>query len=177
MGEEYGETQPFQFFCDYTGELGEIVRKGRMAEAEGFGGLKQGKTAADLPDPNAISTFDRVRSCQWQRDGKRRRESSAEAMSRELIRLRQTYVVPLLKRPGRVASAASDSADGTLAISWTFGGSDAGTARQPEDSPLAVPPFDGAVIFERSGRGQHALEDGKLAPHSVVFAIDPEPAE
>lgn len=37
MGEEYGEEQPFQFFCSFDGaELIEAVRGGRKREFEAF---------------------------------------------------------------------------------------------------------------------------------------------
>ncbi|WP_132568189.1 malto-oligosyltrehalose trehalohydrolase [Rhizobium sullae] len=173
MGEDYGETQPFHFFCDYTGELGEIVRRGRMAEAEGFGGLKEGKTAGDLPDPNAISTFEHSK-LRWERsdsdEGRQRK-----AYVRELIGLRHKYVVPLLKRPGRITSAALESVDGVLAVNWTFGGSKLELRANLSDRRLPVPPFEGAVIFDLLPRSEPG--DGKLAAHSVVVALDPKLAK
>ena len=52
MGEEWGCRQPFLFFCDFEGELGEAVRKGRREEFSRFASF--GK---DLPDPLAEDTF------------------------------------------------------------------------------------------------------------------------
>ncbi len=52
MGEEWGCGQPFLFFCDFDGELGEAVRKGRRDEFRRFAGFK-----GELPDPLAESTF------------------------------------------------------------------------------------------------------------------------
>jgi malto-oligosyltrehalose trehalohydrolase len=172
MGEEYGETQPFHFFCDYGGELGRIVREGRVGEAELFGGMKDGKTTADLPDPNAASTFEGSK-LRWERatsgDGERHRRAIAE-----LVALRQRHVVPLLKRPGRVESRRAETVDGALALSWTFGGSTLELRANLTGAPLPVPPFEGAVIFEHCGAGEVRIGDGRLAPYSVVFAIDPE---
>jgi maltooligosyltrehalose trehalohydrolase len=53
MGEEYGETRPFPFFCSFAGEeLIEAVRQGRKREfAELVGSDTQ------VPDPQAESTF------------------------------------------------------------------------------------------------------------------------
>jgi malto-oligosyltrehalose trehalohydrolase len=48
MGEEWGCRQPFLFFCDFSGALGEAVRKGRRAEFPQF---------KDFVDPLAESTF------------------------------------------------------------------------------------------------------------------------
>ena len=52
MGEEWGCRQPFLYFCDFDGELGEAVRNGRRAEFSRFSSF--GK---EIPDPLADSTF------------------------------------------------------------------------------------------------------------------------
>src|SRR5215208_4701755 len=53
MAEEWGSTQPFPFFCDFSGDLGEAVRRGRKAEfKEAYARL-----GGDWPDPLAQETF------------------------------------------------------------------------------------------------------------------------
>jgi maltooligosyltrehalose trehalohydrolase len=53
MGEEYGETRPFQYFTSHTDpRLIEAVRGGRLAEFRHFGWNEQ-----EIPDPQAESTF------------------------------------------------------------------------------------------------------------------------
>ncbi len=54
MGEEWGCRQPFLFFCDFAGELGEAVRNGRREEFKRFASF--GK---EIPDPLAEETFRR----------------------------------------------------------------------------------------------------------------------
>jgi maltooligosyltrehalose trehalohydrolase len=56
MGEEYGETAPFQYFISH-GDPGliEAVRNGRQAEFSHFG------WTGTIPDPQAESTFERSR--------------------------------------------------------------------------------------------------------------------
>jgi maltooligosyltrehalose trehalohydrolase len=52
MGEEYGETAPFQYFISHTDpNLAEAVRRGRGEEFRSFGWQGQ------IPDPQAESTF------------------------------------------------------------------------------------------------------------------------
>jgi maltooligosyltrehalose trehalohydrolase len=52
MGEEYGETAPFQYFVSHSDELlVEAVRKGRLEEFAAF------EWEGDIPDPQAESTF------------------------------------------------------------------------------------------------------------------------
>ena len=52
MGEEYGETNPFQYFVSHTDKaLGEAVRKGRKEEFSAF------HDPGEVPDPMDESTF------------------------------------------------------------------------------------------------------------------------
>ncbi len=54
MGEEYGETNPFQYFVHHSDPaLLEAVRKGRREEFAAFG------WEAEVPDPAAPATFER----------------------------------------------------------------------------------------------------------------------
>lgn len=53
MGQEYGETAPFQFFCDYSDpELQRAVSEGRRHEFKDFGW-------EEVPDPQDPQTFER----------------------------------------------------------------------------------------------------------------------
>jgi len=52
MGEEWGCRQPFLFFCDFEGELGEAVRNGRREEFKRFVSFNK-----SIPDPLAEDTF------------------------------------------------------------------------------------------------------------------------
>jgi len=52
MGEEYGEDNPFPFFCSFGDpELARAVREGRKKELEPF------LTSGEVPDPQAEATF------------------------------------------------------------------------------------------------------------------------
>jgi maltooligosyltrehalose trehalohydrolase len=89
MGEEYGETAPFQYFISHTDPgLVEAVRNGRKEEFASFGWQEE------PPDPQAEATFLR---------GKLDHELRAKARHRhlmefyrQLIRLRKT--IPALSR-------------------------------------------------------------------------------
>ncbi len=59
MGEEWGCKQPFLFFCDFSGELGEAVRNGRRGEFARFAAFADPKARARIPDPLAEQTFKR----------------------------------------------------------------------------------------------------------------------
>src|SRR3981189_1738725 len=53
MGEEWGSTAPFPFFCDFQGDLADAVRTGRRREFAGA----YAKYGAEVPDPLDQTTF------------------------------------------------------------------------------------------------------------------------
>ncbi|HUJ14785.1 MAG TPA: malto-oligosyltrehalose trehalohydrolase [Thermoanaerobaculia bacterium] len=76
MGEEYGETAPFQYFTSHSDpQLIEAVRKGRREEFEEF--AWQG----EAPDPHSVETFQRSKLT-------RNDDGEMRAFYRELLRLR-----------------------------------------------------------------------------------------
>jgi maltooligosyltrehalose trehalohydrolase len=58
MGEEWGATQPFPFFCDFDGELADAVRNGRRAEFARFPEFADPVLRERIPDPNSLTTFE-----------------------------------------------------------------------------------------------------------------------
>jgi maltooligosyltrehalose trehalohydrolase len=57
MGEEFGATTPFLFFCDFASELAEKVRDGRRAEFTRFEEFRSPEAQTRIPDPNDPATF------------------------------------------------------------------------------------------------------------------------
>jgi len=89
MGEEYAKTAPFLFFTQFSDEdLIEAVRRGRAEEFAYFGA-----TEANMPDPDAISTFEQSRLNFALRSGGRHRQMLI--FYRALIHLRQS--IPALR--------------------------------------------------------------------------------
>jgi maltooligosyltrehalose trehalohydrolase len=82
MGEEYGETAPFQYFIDHGDPaLNQAVREGRKTEFAAFGWT-------DVPDPLDESTFERSRvQVDMSHD---ERQKSLLAWYRRLMHLRKT---------------------------------------------------------------------------------------
>ena len=80
MGEEYGETAPFQFFTDHDDPaIAKATREGRRKEFAKFSGFR-----GEVPDPQARATFERSRLHPEAGDPELR------AFYAELIRLRRT---------------------------------------------------------------------------------------
>jgi malto-oligosyltrehalose trehalohydrolase len=114
MGEEWGATEPFPFFCDFQGDLAEAVRQGRKREfAEAY--AKHG--GADIPDPLAQSTRDAA-VLDWDA---RLRTPHAErlALTQSLLAARKRYVVPLVPAMSGDNQVRFDN--GLLNAAWPAG--------------------------------------------------------
>jgi maltooligosyltrehalose trehalohydrolase len=101
MGEEWGCTQPFLFFCDFEGELGDAVRNGRREEFSRFAAFSDPAARARIPDPTAETTF---------RESVLRWEAAATLQGKawlahyaQLLALRRAHIAPLEPGPGRYA--------------------------------------------------------------------------
>lgn len=108
MGEEWGSEKPFPFFCDFTGDLAEAVRRGRAAEFEDH--FKDLPADQAIPDPLDAATF-RSAILDWS-EAEREPHASRRAHVRGLLHERRRSIVPLLQTiEGESGSA---SVDGSL---------------------------------------------------------------
>lgn len=114
MGEEWGTTQPFPFFCDFGGELGEAVRRGRRAEFEAqFADLGE---AAAVPDPLAEETF-RSAVLDWS-ERKRAPHAARLALVQSLLAARRRHILPRL--PDLDSAKAEATWEGSvLTVVWS----------------------------------------------------------
>ncbi|MGA8528145.1 MAG: DUF3459 domain-containing protein, partial [Acidobacteriaceae bacterium] len=82
QGEEWAASAPFQYFTDHEKELGKLVSEGRKKEFAAFGW-----DPAEVPDPQALATFERSK-LNWE---ERSQPPHAEMLAwyRELIALRK----------------------------------------------------------------------------------------
>ncbi|MET0232420.1 MAG: malto-oligosyltrehalose trehalohydrolase [Rhodanobacteraceae bacterium] len=161
MGEDWGSRVPFLYFTDYSGELAAAVRDGRRREFTRFAAF----AATDIPDPNAISTFEASRP------DFPRADNAFRARIRELIALRRTHVTPRLVDARSlgcriVGDAAVDArwrmGDGrVLRIAVNFG-----TAEAPIDD-IGTAPF-----FVSAG----AITSATLAPATCAAWLLDAPA-
>jgi malto-oligosyltrehalose trehalohydrolase len=159
MGEEWGARQPFPFFCDFSGELGEAVRRGRRCEFEAHHAVVGAQAQASaLPDPLAAATF-RSAVLDWSaRDMPRHRERLA--LVRDLLAVRRTHIVPRLGNLARAETAASWSG-AVLQVRWCLGDRTLGLlanlsadpAARPDDWMRGVPIWGGGPA-ERLGPWQ-----------------------
>jgi maltooligosyltrehalose trehalohydrolase len=115
MGEEYGETNPFQYFVSHSDpEVIEAVREGRRKDFANFG-------CGDVPDPQAPETFERSRLDR----GRVRQPAHAGmlALYRDLLVLRREEKA---LRPGvATARVAHDEIAKWITLELWGGGGDA----------------------------------------------------
>jgi maltooligosyltrehalose trehalohydrolase len=110
MGEEWGSTRPFPFFCDFKGDLAAAVRKGRHKEFAGA----YAKYGDEVPDPLDVSTFQSA-SLDWEL----RNEAAGKkrlALVRELLTIRRREIVPRLA--GAAFGTAQALENGLLTAHW-----------------------------------------------------------
>ena len=99
MGEEWGCHQPFLFFCDFDGELGDAVRNGRREEFARFAAFADAKTRARIPDPLSEQTFKRS-VLRW-KDARSTQGRGWLAHYQKLLEIRRTEITPRKFGPGR----------------------------------------------------------------------------
>jgi malto-oligosyltrehalose trehalohydrolase len=159
MGEEWGATEPFPFFCDFKGDLAEAVRTGRkreFADAYADPHLK-------VPDPLSEQTVGlaTLRSDAIGDDQRKRQD-----LLRRLLLARQSTVIPRLPDI-KAGSGRASVQDGMLSAYWHFNdGKSLKLIANLSDAPVQAPLL----------AGQHSWfwgqEPGEtLAPWSVHAAI------
>lgn len=161
MGEEYGETHPFLFFTDFHGDLARAVREGRAREFAGHAGHE----GESVPDPNAEQTFIASR-LDWHKPETPEGQAWM-ALTRQLLTLRQQYIVPLLARADGHSGNVVKTAPGFLAVSWTFPQGTLSMAVNIAATPQQLPDLPGETIFAWPDRG------GDLPPHSILVRLLP----
>ncbi|HEX2566569.1 MAG TPA: malto-oligosyltrehalose trehalohydrolase, partial [Burkholderiales bacterium] len=101
MGEEWGCRQPFLYFCDFSGPLGEAVRRGRREEFSRFAAFAEPSSRQRIPDPLAESTFKRS-TLRW-KDSESTAGAAWLSHYGALLELRAREIAPRLPdaQPGR----------------------------------------------------------------------------
>lgn len=162
MGEEWGSSDTFAYFCDFDEELNQKVRDGRREELSRLPGFD----AEDLPDPTARDTFESSK-LDWSRLDE---EVSKETLSfyKKLLAVRKDRIVPLL--PGMTSGASHyDVRDGLVNVTWT---SDSGNALRLlanlSDTKKAVGDYQQVEEIFSLG----SVTSSEIAPWSVIWTVD-----
>jgi malto-oligosyltrehalose trehalohydrolase len=170
MGEEWGSSQPFPFFCDFDGELGEKILQGRREEFASFPEFRDPQQRERIPSPLVKETFLSAK-LDWQQA---RQDVHAEWMDwyKRILAVRKDAIVPLLDRIGGFAGSYHVLGNGAVMVCWAI---DEGqvlilAANLSENSVDEFPDLNGHVIWhegpEPGGR--------TMRPWSVRWAIGQE---
>jgi malto-oligosyltrehalose trehalohydrolase len=162
MGEEWGATEPFPYFCDHNEELNSIIRQGRRDELSRLPGFD----TDDVQDPTAPFTFEMAKLGWWNLAG----SSCVDLLDfyRALLTIRHETIVPVLSGAQRgISTGRSDCA--TVAVAWPLaGGARLHLRANLSDEAIADSgsPADTDEVFSLG-----AAISGELAPWSVFWSI------
>ncbi|MGC2714534.1 MAG: malto-oligosyltrehalose trehalohydrolase [Pseudolabrys sp.] len=113
MGEEWGATEPFPFFCDFQGDLAQAVRTGRRREfAEAYA-----RHGEEIPDPLSAAT--RASAVPDWNALTKPAHAERLALVRSLLDVRKRSIVPLLSEIKSRGEASF--ASGLLRARWRGG--------------------------------------------------------
>lgn len=159
MGEDWGATSPFPFFCDFEGDLADAIRNGRRKEFD----AAYAKFGDDVPDPLSEGTF-RSAILDW---SAREKPAHRERLSlvKELLSIRKRDIVPLLADATFGTARADDG--GLLQAHWQLGG---GATLQLHANLSDHTRASGAIVPR--GRAIWGGEPGPtLSPWAVMWRI------
>lgn len=120
MGEEWAASTPFPFFCDFSADLAEAVRKGRLEQFTTPEQRQDPLFVRTVPDPMAEETFHSAK-LKWE-------ESSAGAHAamlefyRKILKVRRQRIVPLLKNFPEDAGVYEVHAPRFFEVRWKIAG-------------------------------------------------------
>jgi malto-oligosyltrehalose trehalohydrolase len=120
MGEEWGASQPFVFFCDFAGELAEAIRKGRLQEFARFPQFQDRDTRTRIPDPTSADSFSSAK-LDWNVSGLTTHRSWLE-WYRNMLDVRHREIVPRIPRIGGHAGRYDTLGPLAVRARWRVGG-------------------------------------------------------
>ena len=116
MGEEWGASTPFLYFCDFEPELARSVSEGRYAEFAAFAEFANQGARRHIPDPASAETF-AASILRWD---EREREPHAAwlALYRHLLTVRREEIVPRIERVRGTDASYDVFGDRALRVRW-----------------------------------------------------------
>jgi len=169
MGEEFGASTPFLFFCDFGPELAAAVTQGRRREFGRLPRFRDPATLDGIPDPNDPATFQRSR-LDW-REPLASPHDEWLAFYRQCLRLRRTHIVPRLAGMGPSGTWAVEREE-VLCASWTLG--DGSILRLTANFGAILPhrvQQEGEAIYATDHEGAQGGEH-LLLPCSVLWTLE-----
>jgi maltooligosyltrehalose trehalohydrolase len=171
MGEEFAALTPFQFFCDFQGELAGLVTEGRRREFAGFREFADSAARARIPDPNDPATFEHCK-LDWDCLDEPQHKASLEHY-RSLLALRRSHVVPHLPGMGGGGEFELVGASG-LVVRWRLGdGARLTLLANLGDGPVeGVLCFAGTAFYLSQPDLSESLAIGQMPPWCAAWFIE-----
>jgi malto-oligosyltrehalose trehalohydrolase len=169
MGEEFGASSPFLFFCDFQGDLATAVTNGRRSEFARFAKFNSPDVRESIPDPNAESTYLQSK-LNWDN---LRDKVHADWLNlyRKLLAIRRSKIVPHLGNSCITRCEVSPEREHKISVDWIFEdearlGLRANLGNEPvliEDQNASLP------FYSSTPEAATAFEYRSLPPWSVVW--------
>ncbi|WP_404361898.1 malto-oligosyltrehalose synthase [Marinobacter sp.] len=173
MGEEFGATTPFQFFCDFSGELAEAVTSGRQAEFSGFEDFSEADNRDRIPDPNSEQTFAQSK-LKWD-CLESPHHADRHRHFRDLLALREKLYSENGHRPLSGAGTFQEQGDTALQVTWQLKNGSTLTILMnlgPLSCVISGPgPDPGDMVYCLPAELPDALKNGNLLPWSVAVFL------
>ena len=120
MGEEWGASTPFLFFCDFEPQLARAVTQGRRSEFSSFPEFADSAARDRIPDPGAQSTFE-ASKLRWD---EREQGEHAQwlAYYRQLLALRREHVAPIAAGACGTGASFAQHGAGAFTAHWRIDG-------------------------------------------------------
>jgi malto-oligosyltrehalose trehalohydrolase len=118
MGEEWGSSQPFLYFCDFEGKLGDNIRDGRREEFASFPDFKDPEQRGRIPDPLAKETFLSAK-LDWRQTGKGVHANWMDWYKR-ILTVRRDSIIPVLDKLGGFSGSYHVLGRGAVWVCWTI---------------------------------------------------------
>jgi len=178
MGEEYGSTNPFCYFCDFEPGLAEKVTAGRRQEFSAFDRFSSAESRERIPDPGAEATFLRSKLDWCDRTVKE--HGDYLKLYQKLLKIREKEIVPRLK------SMTSDRAgycllgDRALQAWWKMGDGSALTVQfNLHHHTIPLPSSQSVarrVLFKMVMQegDTDTLHDDELQPLAIIWSLQDE---
>ena len=175
MGEEWAANTPFLYFCNLGPDLAPLVTAGRRKEFENFSIFREEEQRESIPDPCAIYTYE-ASILNWQ---EKHEAEHKEWLSfyEQLIHLRKTVIIPLLKKlePGK--GMFSVLPNNLLKVSWPLkDGQHLTVLVHPSNEIIPVnnnwlPSNTAKYIFQQPINFSQTLIAGTVPPHSIAWYL------
>ena len=168
MGEEWGATQPFPFFCDFGPDLADAVRNGRREEFARFPEFQNPAMRERIPDPLSDDTFAAAKLA-WE-DLSRKPHAIWLDWYRRILAVRHQELVPRLSRI-RCGGRYEVVGDGAVVVRWAVADSNEQLllAANLHPAPHAGFPASPQFVLWREG---DCGDDGGFGPFAVCWSVE-----